>query len=544
MVERKRRLLSAAVLWLIETAVGLLRGVMRAGKLKPLAKSMLEEALSQGHTSMPLRDLALTICSQNEGIAEQEVGWALRRLHHQGVITIRGLSASLPHVAQSEETIARGLLYVGRDSERVDSRLLTAWIADQGDRLNNEQRAALSILTTAPVTILTGGPGTGKTSLIQALTAILEQAKHQVHLAAPTGRAAARLSEVTNRPAQTLHRLLYGHSRQRALRHLTQLGEEAIIIDEASMLDVFIAARLIKFCTPRTRLILVGDADQLPPVQPGQVFHDLIESGQIPIVKLTWVYRQAENSVITSAAREIKAGVVPSLPAPGSTKSDCYFIEADSPAQIKQLVTTAATSSLPKRCGADPHRNVQVLTPMNEGPLGTRALNKLIRQSLDRRAARPTSVSVRQAHDFRPNDRVIQVENDYELGVFNGECGIVEEVAEKCVTVGFNGRRVKYTQIQCKQLSHGYAITIHRSQGSEYPFVIIPIHESHSKMLSRQLLYTALTRGRQMVVFIGSQRALTQAISAQGKRHTGLKDLICATSIQRATAQSVGRSVS
>jgi len=540
MIERKRRLLRAVMLWIIETGLNLLRhsaarkaqppsGQNEAlAKLKRLAGVILQQAIAQGHTCIPLDELARLLCSRHKGIAEGDVVYALRQLSQCGDISVRGDIVSLPHIARAEEIIAHRLRYIGRRSRGINPRLLVEWANVEGDQLNDEQRAAIRILAASPIAILTGAPGTGKTMTIKALSAILERAGYQVHLTAPTGRAAARLSEATGKPAQTLHRLLHNNRQQQPIRDLIiPTIKEAIIVDEASMLDLFLAERLVEFCTSRTRLIFAGDVHQLPPVGPGQVFRDLLESGQIPVVELTNTFRQSEKSSITAAARRIKAGVAPELPSPGAAQSDCYFIEASSVVEIQRLVVTAATSSLPKRCGADPHRDVQVLTPMRKGPLGTITLNNLIRDSLSQFAAEANPSAQPSQPDFQPNDRVLQTRNNYDLGVFNGECGIVEEATSETVTVRFGGRRVEYHRTSFAELAHGFAITIHRSQGSEYPFVIIPVHESQSVMLARELLHTALTRGRKMVVLIGSRRAFVQAINTtRSNRHTGLKDLL------------------
>jgi exodeoxyribonuclease V alpha subunit len=410
---------------------------------------------------------------------------------------------------------------------RINPQRLAEWISKECAELNDEQRAAVSLLVNSSVAILAGDPGTGKTLTVKSLTAVLERAGYQVYLTAPTGRAAARLAEATGRTAQTLHRLLHNNRRQESLRDLIlpQI-KEAVIVDEASMLNLFLAERLVEFCSSRTKLIFVGDVYQLPPVGPGQAFRDLIESHQIPIIELTNNHRQSEQSRIAVAARMIKAGIAPELPAPGEVKSDCYFIEADKVNEIQQLVVNTAARSLPRRCGADPHREIQLLTPMRKGALGTIALNNLIRLALNREAnagAQPGSSN----HNFQPGDRVLQTRNNYDLGVFNGECGIVVEATEKTVTVSFGGRSVTYQQGSTADLTFGSAITIHRSQGSEYPFVIIPVHESQSVMLTRELLYTAMTRGKRMVVIIGSRRAFAQAIGNPYRhRLTGLPDLL------------------
>ncbi len=540
MIERKRRLLRAVILWLIETGLSLLQysATRRAqqpteqnealAQLKTIAIAILQQALAQGHTCIHLNELARLLYSRRKGIEVGDVVFALGQLSQQGHIAIRGDIVSLPHVARAEEIIAYRLRHIGRRSRGINPRHLADWANTEGDQLNEEQRAALRVLTASPIAILTGAPGTGKTMTIKSLSAIFERSGYQVYLTAPTGRAAARLSEATGKPAQTLHRLLHNHRQQKPIRGLIIPPiKEAVIVDEASMLDLFLAERLVEFCTSRTRLVFAGDVHQLAPVGPGQVFRDLIESKQFPVVELTHTFRQSEQSSITAAARRIKSGASLDLPSPGAVQSDCYFIEAGSVFEIQRLVVTAVTSSLPKRCGADPHRDIQVLTPMRKGPLGTVAFNNLIRNSLNQSAgeANPSTQSSRP--DFQPNDRVLQTRNNYDLCVFNGECGIVEEASSEIVTVRFGERRVEYPQTSFSGLTHGFAITIHRSQGSEYPFVIIPVHECQSVMLTRELLYTALTRGRKMVVLIGSRRAFMQAINTTRRnRHTGLKSML------------------
>src|SRR5262249_40907787 len=434
MIERKRRLLNNVILWLIDTGLSLLRhsATRRAqqpteqnealAKLKTITIVFLQQALAQGHTCIPLNELARLLCSRHKDFVENDVALTLRRLSQQGDIAIRGEIVSLPHVARAEETIAHRLRHIGRRSRKINPQCLDDWANAEGDQLNDEQRAALLVLMSSPIAILTGAPGTGKTVTIKALSAIFERAGYQVYLTAPTGRAAARLSEATGKPAQTLHRLLHNHRQQQPIRELIiPTIKEAVIVDEASMLDLFLTERLVEFCTSRTRPIFVGDVYQLPPVGPGQVFRDLLESGQIPVVELTNAIRQSEQSAITGAATQIKAGVVPELPSPGEVKSDCYFIEANSAFKIQRFVVAAATSSLPKRRGADPHRDIQVLTPMRKGPLGTITLNNLIRDSLNQSAAEANPLARSSHPDFQPNDRVLQTRNNYDLGVFNGE---------------------------------------------------------------------------------------------------------------------------
>src|SRR5262245_12103636 len=336
MIERKKRLLRALILWLIETGISLLRHTATrkaqqpteqneaTAKLKTIAIAILQQALAQGHTCIPLNELARLLCLRHKDFAGNDVSLALRQLSQQGDIAIRGDIVSLPHVARVEENIAHRLRHIGRRSHKINPQRLADWVNAEGDQLNEEQRAALRVLTASPIAILTGAPGTGKTVTIKALSGIFEHAGYQVYLTAPTGRAAARLSEATGKPAQTLHRLLHNQRQQQPIRELIiPTIKEAVIVDEASMLDLFLAERLIEFCASRTRLICAGGVYQLPPVGPGQVLRDLIESEQIPVVELTRTFRQSEQSAITSAARRIKAGVALELSSPGEVKSDC-----------------------------------------------------------------------------------------------------------------------------------------------------------------------------------------------------------------------------
>jgi exodeoxyribonuclease V alpha subunit len=501
----------------------------------PLAEALLNilhEALRQGHTCLSIPEITGQASTRGKLIQadEAELAAACCWLRDQRRARFSDSHLSLPQCAAAEDSIAHGFPRIGRRARHVSFKQLEEWGNADGARLSPEQHAAIKLLASSPVAILTGDPGTGKTSTIKALLGVYQKAGYVVHLTAPTGRAAQRLSEATGDPAQTLHRWLRHREPQpTGLRQLLVPAlKEVVIVDEASMLDIFLAGRLIKACTPWTRLILVGDVNQLPPVGPGQVLRDLIGCGQIPIARLRRSFRQASQSRITAAAAEIKEGRVPELPAPGQRKSDCYFIEAGSVKEIQRLIIKAAARSLPARCGADPHRDIQVLTPVHKGPLGTLALNQRIQGALSGDQETEEDISGLPHAIFRPGDRVLHTKNNYQLGVFNGECGNVEQVERERVTVKFGERVVTCDQASLDELTHGYAITVHRAQGSEYPFVIIPVHESQGAMLSRALLYTALTRGRRMVVLIGSRRALARAIAndGSGRRSTALARLL------------------
>lgn len=491
----------------------------------------LNQALREGHTYLSLEELTARMKTE-AGLGKSipgEVLAALRQLQSRHQVRFADEQVALTHCAIAEDAIAKSLPGIGRLLRAINPQRLNEWLKPDAIDISEEQRAAVRFIANAPVSILTGAPGTGKTSTVKALISVFEKAGYCVRLAAPTGRAAQRLREVTGCSAHTLHKLLRNDClKPRSLWNYIFPVADVLIVDEASMIDLFLMARLVSFCSPSTRLILVGDVNQLPSIGPGQVLYDLIESGQIPVVKLQTNYRQNSGSQIITAAEEIRGGLIPDLPAPGEAKSDCYFIEAETVTKIERLVIKAATRSLPARCGADPYQSIQVLTPKHKGILGTVFLNVQIQETLNDRRQSDGFDAESAPTSFLPGDRVLNTKNNYQLGVFNGQCGSVQATAAETVTVRYGEREVIYTNTSLPQLTHGFAISIHRSQGSEYPFVIIPVHETQYPMLNRELLYTALTRGQQMVVLIGSRRALAMAVenSTTGKRKTRLKQLL------------------
>ena len=537
MILRARRKLKAIFSWLVALRLAVLHYTSEksspptsvtqtdASRLAKAILQTLKQAFAQGHTCLSRAEVLRRL--QQYGATAEELTTTLQQLHEGGLIRATKSAVSLTQCAEAEETIAATLPHMGGGLRPLSPRLLAKWMQTESLKLSEEQYAAVLLLSAASVAILMGDPGTGKTSTIKAVADLFRQADYAVYLTAPTGRAAARLTEATGHEAQTLHRFLRTRKRQSAsLRDLFTSRKEVIVVDEASMLDVFLAERLVSVCTPRTRLILVGDPQQLPPVGAGQVLRDLLASGALPIAELTTCFRQTEQSQIIAAAQAIKQGRVPELPTPGQAKADCYFIEADSAAEIQSLVVKAVTTSLPTRCGADAYSDIQVLTPMRNGLLGTMQLNHVIRQALH-----PSLVAAETKQSFGLKDRVLNIRNNYALGVFNGECGSVQDITEETICVRYGAREVKYGKAMLDDLTHGFALTIHRAQGSEYPFVVIPLHESQSVMLTRELLYTALTRGRRMVVLIGSRQALVRAITNDysSQRCTRLVELITAS---------------
>lgn len=540
---RFQQIVIAVVRWVIATRIVLfLRAKfledfptrLRPVPCSPLSDPILQalnQALREGHTCLSLKELTARMETE-AGLTRSspdEVLGALRQLRSQHQVHFTETHVALTHCSRAEEAIAKELLRIGHRLRTINSHRLKEWLQMEDGKLSGEQRDAVRFIANAPVSILTGAPGTGKTSTVKALISVFEKAGCYVRLAAPTGRAAQRLREMTGCSAHTLHKLLRNDFlKPRSFWNYIFPIADVLIVDEASMIDLFLMARLVSVCSSSTRLILVGDVNQLPSIGPGQVLYDLIESRQIPVVRLQTNYRQINGSQIITAAEEIREGRIPDLSAPGTVKSDCYFIEAETAAEIERLLIKAVTRSLPARCGADPYQSIQALTPKHKGILGTVFLNDQIQEALNARRL-GDGFNVESDHpSFLPGDRVLHTKNNYQLGVFNGQCGSVQATTAETVTVRYGEREVIYTSASLPQLTHGFAISIHRSQGSEYPFVIIPVHESQYPMLNRELLYTALTRGQQMVVLIGSRRALAMAVenSTTGKRQTILKQLL------------------
>jgi exodeoxyribonuclease V alpha subunit len=377
------------------------------------------------------------------------------------------------------------------------------------------QRAAIEQAAKNRALVITGGPGVGKTTIVRAILALFDRAQVKVRLAAPTGRAAKRMSEATGRDAVTLHRLLEFDPRlrtfSRGTSHTIEAG--AIVVDEASMIDLALADALLQATSDGTRLILVGDSDQLPSVGPGAVLRDVLASGVIPAVRLTHIFRQAEGSLIVTNAHRIHDGEPPES-ATGK-EGEFYVIERTSAESAAELVQELCTQRIPARFGLDPVRDIQVLTPMHRGAAGAIALNEILQQKLNPSGAAVT----RGSRTLRVGDKVMQLRNDYDREVFNGDIGFVSAIdeADRQVVVRFDERDVVYEESDLDELTLAYATSIHKSQGSEYPAVVIPILTQHFVMLSRNLLYTAVTRGKRLVVLVADPRAVSLALAETRK---------------------------
>jgi exodeoxyribonuclease V alpha subunit len=419
----------------------------------------------------------------------------------------------------AEQKLAERLHNLLQTPLMVDLPRVQRWIdrftEKTGLQLSEQQRHAVEMAASQRVLILTGGPGCGKTFTTRTIVALWRAMGKTIALASPTGRAAQRLSEMTGQEAKTIHRLLEFEPRGMKFKRDQEnpLWADAIVIDEASMLDLFLANSLVKAIPANAQLLLVGDTDQLPSVGPGAVLQDLIASEQVPVVRLTQVFRQAQVSHIVSNAHRINQGQFPQLEAVSNQpKSDCLWLGAPEPEQGLQAIRELITDLIPQ-LEFDPATDVQVLCPMTRGEVGTRHLNQVL-QSLINPASATKAEITRSGMTLRVGDRVIQKVNDYDREVFNGDLGVIIAIdpEEQEVKVQYAERLVSYDYADLNEITLAWAVTIHKSQGSEYPVVILPIYMQHYLMLSRNLIYTGLTRARRLAILVGPQKAIALAV--------------------------------
>ena len=405
-------------------------------------------------------------------------------------------------------------------------------ILSHGLNLSDIQQYAVETSLTNGFLIITGGPGTGKTTTLKAVVMAHKYMGHKVLLASPTGRAAKRLAEVSGFNASTIHRLLEYDHQTHGFKHnaANKLDCDVLIIDEASMVDMSLFHSLIQAVPIGASLVLVGDVDQLPSVGAGLVLNELIRSGIVPTVTLNTIFRQAETSNIIKNAHLINKGEMPDLTVPdGHTRSDCYFLQAEQPDKVITLLKNVVAKSLPKKFGYYPITDIQVLTPMNRGPLGAVALNVILQEILNPPA--PNKNEINHANRIlREGDKVIQLRNNYDLDVFNGDIGSITAISteDQEITIEFPQSTVVFQTADFVDLAHAYAITIHKSQGSEYPAVVMIAHTQHYMMLQRNLIYTGLTRAKKTMVFLGSKKAISIAVKNNKikKRNTIFGDLL------------------
>ncbi|MDR3166056.1 MAG: ATP-dependent RecD-like DNA helicase [Synergistaceae bacterium] len=379
-----------------------------------------------------------------------------------------------------------------------------------GIKLAQNQHEAVKLALHSKVMIITGGPGTGKTTILKAIIRILGERGVKINLAAPTGRAAKKMSEATGRNALTIHRLLESDGFKFGRDEDSPLNCRLLIIDEVSMVDIHIMYRALCALRLEAHLILVGDVHQLPSVGPGSVLRDLLSSGVIPVAELNVIFRQARDSGIIVNAHRVNSGLLPEDKG-GPNLRDFYIIEQDDPSKCLDIILALAKDRIPKRFGLDPVEDVQVLTPMHDGILGASNLNAVMRVELN---TSPGNVLVVGKREFKTGDKVMQIMNNYEKEVYNGDIGVIKSIdtAACLVTVKFDDAEATYEAESMDELIHAYAVSIHKSQGSEYPAVIMPIHTQHYFLLQRNLLYTGITRAKELAVLVGTKKALAMAV--------------------------------
>jgi len=418
----------------------------------------------------------------------------------------------------------------------IDPEKALPWIEQKtGLALAVSQIAAIRLALLSKVLIITGGPGVGKTTIVNAFLRILAAKGVTLLLCAPTGRAAKRMTEATGFGAKTIHRLLEVDPQTGGFKRNSEnaLDCDLLVVDETSMVDVPLMQALLKAVPAQAGLLIVGDIDQLPSVGPGQVLADLIASGAVPVVRLTEVFRQAAQSRIITSAHQINQGSLPDLSKPEGD-SDFYFVQADEPELAVSRIVDLVKSHIPRRFGLDPIREIQVLCPMNRGGVGARSLNIELQAALNPAGERKVD---RFGWTFAPGDKIMQIENDYEKEVYNGDIGYVEDVDPDAgeLSATFDGRAVIYGFGELDTLVPAYAATIHKSQGSEYPAVVIPVLAQHYPMLQRNLLYTGVTRGKRLVVLVGQRKAIAIAVrNVSGRRRwSKLKEWLSAASAHK-----------
>jgi exodeoxyribonuclease V alpha subunit len=438
-----------------------------------------------------------------------------------------GAAVFLTYFYRTEREIASRLRGFLDHVSRIDPGKISAAVEREEKRqaltLSEEQRQAVESACGHKVSIITGGPGTGKTTIIRVVVRALKALGLKISLAAPTGRAAKRLSEATGYTATTLHRLLrYQPGTGFEFNEEKKLSADVMVVDEVSMLDCGLCLSLLRALPLTCRLVFVGDENQLPSVGAGNVLGDMLESGVVPAVRLTHIYRQARESMIVVNAHRINEGEFPQGSPHPPPKADFFWVEKEDLLDLQALVLRMVCERIPEAYGLDPMVDVQVLTPMHKGEVGTMTLNRLLQERLNPEGRE----LVRGQRAFRVGDRVLQLRNDYDKDVFNGDLGRITDfdTEDETLTAEFDGREVEYGFDELDELGLAYAISVHKSQGSEYPAVVMPVVSQHYMLLQRNLIYTGLTRARRLAVLLGSRRAMHMGLANErGRlRHTSL----------------------
>jgi exodeoxyribonuclease V alpha subunit len=486
----------------------------------------LTEAMDDGHCGLPtekLLPLAVELLEVDQGLVLTALDFELA----DGTVIADTVGETacifLGGLYRAEQVVADRLLRLANGTlpwPYIDPEKALPWIEQNtGLTLAESQIAAIRLALRSKVLVVTGGPGVGKTTIVNSILRILAAKGAKLLLCAPTGRAAKRMTEATGFEAKTIHRLLEVDPKGAGFKRNSDnlLECDLLVVDETSMVDVMLMQALLKAVPDHAALLVVGDIDQLPSVGPGQVLADVIASGAVPVVRLTEIFRQAARSRIITSAHRINEGTIPDLSKPEG-ESDFYFVQADEPETAVRRIIELVKTRIARRFGLDPIRDIQVLCPMNRGGVGARSLNIELQAALNPAGERKVE---RFGWTFGPGDKVMQIENDYDKEVYNGDIGYIDDVDPDAgeLTASFDGRGVTYGFGELDTLVPAYAATIHKSQGSEYPAVVIPVMTPHYTMLQRNLLYTGVTRGKQLVVLVGQKKAVAIAVrNVSGRR--------------------------
>ena len=502
---------------------------------------VLNQLSEEGHVFYPYEPLVVK-CSEILDVDRDCIVKGFGSITLDGTIVIEDLNEHMDELRVNQKAVYLARLHVSETGiARHFSRLISskksirsmdpekaiAWVQKRIElRLAARQIEAVKRAISDKVLIITGGPGTGKTTIIHAVIQIYRAVGARIFQAAPTGRASKRMMEATGQVARTIHRMLeFSWQKGGFTRNENRPMEaDVIIIDEISMIDTTLMYHMLKAVPSGATLIMVGDSNQLPSVGPGNVLNDLVKSRAVPVIELNQIFRQARESRIIVNAHRIKQGRLPEIKESGENLGDFYFIEQEAPDKALQIIMELVCSRIPRRFDMDPMEDIQVLSPMHKGELGTENLNKKLQNALN-----PSKMElVRGDRRFRLNDKVMQIRNNYEKEVFNGDIGLIKSIdAEKQeVIVNYDGKAVPYDYLELDEIVLAYAISVHKSQGSEYPAVVLPVFPQHYLLLQRNLIYTAVTRGKRLVIMTGSKKALAMGVKNDRimKRYTYLSE--------------------
>jgi exodeoxyribonuclease V alpha subunit len=517
-------------------------GFSRDSKLRAEAGILyvLNQLADEGHVYYPYKPLVQK-CQEILGVDQEVIIKAIHVIAESRMIVIEDLNKDIDDFMESSKAVylakfyfsetsivtrIKTLIHTPKSIRTIDFNKAVEWVQKQLPiTLAEKQGEAIKCAVENKVMIITGGPGTGKTTIINAILKIFSRISVKIMLAAPTGRAAKRMSEATNHTAKTIHRMLEYSIQKGGFQknELNPLNCDLLIIDEASMIDTILMHHLLKAIPSGATFILVGDVNQLPSVGAGNVLKDIIASNEIPIVELNEIFRQAKESLIIVNAHRINTGLLPSFKSSGQKLNDFYFIEQEDPEEVLRIILELTKERIPRRFGFDPVDDIQVLTPMHKGIVGAGNLNGELQNALN-----PIEEGIIQGgRNFRVQDKVMQVKNNYDKEVFNGDIGRITciDPEDQEVTISFDEREVPYDYTDLDEIILAYAVSVHKSQGSEYPAVIMPILTQHFVLLQRNLVYTAVTRGRNLVVMVGTMKALAIGVKNDKtqKRYTYLR---------------------